>query len=116
METSVSCPPFETMSAACGRRVGLGAHAPYRVAIVIFGHHPGAGIAFGFRQWSVLDLSCLDAASRTGSTNSSRGDVACFGNPDPVGMKVNYPLREETFDDDETTDEASSGSDRGEAS
>jgi hypothetical protein len=36
------------------------------------------------------------------------GDLACFGNPDPVGMKVNYPLREETFDDDETTEEASS--------
>jgi hypothetical protein len=34
--------------------------------------------------------------------------VACFGNPDPVGMKVNYPFREETFNDDETTEEASS--------
>jgi hypothetical protein len=31
-------------------------------------------------------------------------------------MKVNYPLREETFDDDETTEEASSRGDRGEAS
>jgi hypothetical protein len=34
--------------------------------------------------------------------------LACFGNPDPVGMKVNYPFREETFDDDETTEEAPS--------
>ena len=34
--------------------------------------------------------------------------LACFGNPDPVGMKVNYPFREETFNDDETTEEASS--------
>jgi hypothetical protein len=35
-------------------------------------------------------------------------ELACFGNPDPVGMKVNYPFREETFNDDETTEEASS--------
>jgi hypothetical protein len=32
--------------------------------------------------------------------------VACFGNPDPVGMRVNRPLREETFEDDETAEEA----------
>lgn len=34
--------------------------------------------------------------------------VACFGNPDPVGMKVYCPEGKETFDDDETTEEAPS--------
>jgi hypothetical protein len=32
--------------------------------------------------------------------------VACFGNPDPVDMKVYCPDGEETFNDDETTEEA----------
>lgn len=34
--------------------------------------------------------------------------LACFGNPDPVGMKVYCPEGKETFDDDETTEEAPS--------
>ena len=34
--------------------------------------------------------------------------LACFGNPDPVGMKVYCPVGKETFDDDETTEEAPS--------
>jgi hypothetical protein len=32
--------------------------------------------------------------------------VACIGNPDPGGMKVNAPLGEETFDDATTTETA----------
>jgi hypothetical protein len=32
--------------------------------------------------------------------------LACFGNPDPVDMKVYCPEGEETFNDDETTEEA----------
>jgi len=33
-------------------------------------------------------------------------ELACFGNPDPVDMKVYCPEGEETFNDDETTEEA----------
>ena len=38
--------------------------------------------------------------------HGSQGVVACFGNPDPVDMKVYCPEGEETFNDDETTEEA----------
>ena len=41
--------------------------------------------------------------------------VACIGNPDPDGMKVNTPVGEETFDDTKTTEEAQTGADRREA-
>jgi hypothetical protein len=41
--------------------------------------------------------------------------LACFGNPDPVGMKVYAPSGEETFDDIHTTEEAQAGADRREA-
>ena len=34
--------------------------------------------------------------------------LACFGNPDPGDMKVYCPTGKETFDDDETTEEAPS--------
>jgi hypothetical protein len=34
--------------------------------------------------------------------------VACLGNPDPGDMKVYCPTGKETFDDDETTEEAPS--------
>jgi hypothetical protein len=34
--------------------------------------------------------------------------VACLGNPDPGDMKVYCPEGKETFDDDETTEEAPS--------
>ena len=34
------------------------------------------------------------------------GTVACLGNPDPGDMKVYRPTGKETFDDDETTEEA----------
>jgi len=34
--------------------------------------------------------------------------MACLGNPDPVDMKVYCPEGKETFDDDETTEEAPS--------
>jgi hypothetical protein len=39
-------------------------------------------------------------------------DVAWFGNPDPADMKVYCPTGKETFDDDETTEEAPSRGDR----
>ena len=41
-------------------------------------------------------------------------EVACLGNPDPVGMKVYCPTGKETFDD-EKTEEAPPRRDRGEA-
>jgi hypothetical protein len=41
--------------------------------------------------------------------------LACFGNPDPVGMKVYAPSGEETFDDIQTTEEAQAGADCREA-
>ncbi len=41
--------------------------------------------------------------------------VACLGNPDPVGLKVYAPNGEETFDDIQTTEEAQAGADRREA-
>jgi len=41
--------------------------------------------------------------------------VACLGNPDPVGMKVYAPVGEETFEDIQTTEEAQAGADRREA-
>jgi hypothetical protein len=34
--------------------------------------------------------------------------LACLGNPDPGDMKVYCPTGKETFDDDETTEEAPS--------
>lgn len=34
--------------------------------------------------------------------------VACLGNPDPVDMKVYCPEGKETFNDEETTEEAPS--------
>ncbi|MGA0040325.1 MAG: hypothetical protein ACO3NZ_10790, partial [Pirellulales bacterium] len=43
------------------------------------------------------------------------GQLAWFGNPDPVDMKVNCPCGEETFDDEETTEEAQAGGDHREA-
>ena len=42
-------------------------------------------------------------------------ELACLGNPDPVGMKVYAPVGEETFDDIQTTEEAQAGADRREA-
>jgi hypothetical protein len=42
-------------------------------------------------------------------------DMACLGNPDPADMKVYCPTGKETFDDDETTEEAPSRGDRCEA-
>ena len=39
-------------------------------------------------------------------SDDSQTTVACFGNPDPVDMKVYCPEGEETFNDDETTEEA----------
>ena len=39
-------------------------------------------------------------------------EMACLGNPDPVGMKVYAPAGEETFDDIQTTEEAQAGADR----
>lgn len=41
--------------------------------------------------------------------------LACIGNPDPDGTKVNAPVGEETFDDTKTTEEAQTGADRREA-
>jgi len=41
--------------------------------------------------------------------------LACLGNPDPGDMKVYCPVGKETFDDDETTEEAPSRGDRCEA-
>ena len=38
--------------------------------------------------------------------------LAWFGNPDPADMKVYCPTGKETFDDDETTEEAQSRGDR----
>jgi hypothetical protein len=34
--------------------------------------------------------------------------LACLGKPDPADMKVYCPTGKETFDDDETTEEAPS--------
>ncbi len=42
-------------------------------------------------------------------------EVACLGDPDPVGMKVYAPAAEETYDDIQTTEEAEVGADRREA-
>lgn len=42
--------------------------------------------------------------------------VACFGNPAPGGMAVHDPLTEEALDGNETTEEGSSGRDRGDVS
>jgi hypothetical protein len=41
-----------------------------------------------------------------------RGELACLGVSDPDGMKVYAPVREETFDDVQTTEEAQAGADR----
>jgi hypothetical protein len=41
--------------------------------------------------------------------------LAWFGNPDPVDMKVYCRCGEETFDDEETTEEAQAGGDCREA-
>ena len=40
--------------------------------------------------------------------SSRRGvsDLACLGNPDPTGIRVYSPTREEAFDDVQTMDEA----------
>jgi hypothetical protein len=46
--------------------------------------------------------------------SSHCSQLACLGNPDPVGMKVYCPTGKETFDD-ETTEEAPPRRDRGEA-
>jgi hypothetical protein len=40
--------------------------------------------------------------------HGEQGVLACLGNPDPVDMKVYCPMGKETFDDDETTEEAPS--------
>jgi ornithine cyclodeaminase/alanine dehydrogenase-like protein (mu-crystallin family) len=41
-------------------------------------------------------------------SESAQNIVACLGNPDPGDMKVYCPTGKETFDDDETTEEAPS--------
>jgi hypothetical protein len=43
---------------------------------------------------------------RSGTNATYMRVLACFGNPDPVDMKVYCPEGEETFNDDETTEEA----------
>jgi hypothetical protein len=48
-------------------------------------------------------------------SSSGFEDLACLGNPDPADMKVYCPTGKETFDDDETTEEAPSRGDRCEA-
>ena len=40
------------------------------------------------------------------SSRHQHEPAACFGKPDPVDMKVYCPEGEETFNDDETTEEA----------
>jgi hypothetical protein len=39
-------------------------------------------------------------------TGRADNPVACLGKPDPADMKVYCPTGKETFDDDETTEEA----------
>jgi len=67
---------------------------------------------------SLCGLRTLDAAAAR-ALAEFKGTVldllACLGNPDPADMKVYCPTGKETFDDDETTEEAPSRGDRCEA-
>jgi hypothetical protein len=58
----------------------------------------------------VLPCENADCLGRERTLNYGvvRPSVACLGNPDPGDMKVYCPTGKETFDDDETTEEAPS--------
>ena len=67
------------------------------------------------RKAGLPGQACLPTQRPISNRGRTVVEVACLGNPDPVGMKVYAPAGEETFDDIQTTEEAQAGADRREA-